>query len=56
MPEKTLPGKKINEIRKDILVPTYMSEPAFETAPMHEIIKRSEAAMRKARNVEVEER
>ena len=36
----TPPGKKINSIDKDILVPVWMSEPAFETLPMHERQKR----------------
>ena len=51
----TLPGKKINSIDKDILVPIWMSEPAFETLPMHERQKRFDRAKAVQHNLEVEE-
>ena len=49
-------GKKINEIRKDVLVPQFMSEVAFKTVPMHEIQKRFELAKARQHAFEVEER
>lgn len=52
----TRPGKKVNEIRKQVLVPQFMSEVAFQTAPMHERQKMFEVAKARQHSVEDGER